>query len=375
MAMTEQADVILIGGGHNGLVCAAYLAKAGRKVLVLEAGEQVGGLAVTREFAPGFKVSGVAHLLHQLNPAVIKDLNLASHGFELGSENLKTIALDSNGQHIGIRAGALGGAVVASDRDAYARLYKRLCRFAKLLSIMLEKKPPLLTGGDVKDMATLAKFGLNLRRMGRDDMREFLRIITINIYDLLNEQLESDLLKGALSFDAVLGTHLGPRSAQSLLTYLYRLSGEVEGISGAIALPKGGMGSVTAALSRAAQAAGAEIRTSTKVTNVIVEGGRAKGVLLEGGRKITGNLVVSNADPKTTFLKLVGARHFEAGFANRIHNMRMRGNAAKLHLALNGLPTFSGLAPEDLNGRLIIAPSLEYVESAFNPAKYGEASQ
>ena len=205
--------------------------------------------------------------------------------------------------------------------------------------------------------------------LGKDDMREFLRIAGINIYDILQENFEHPLLKGALSLDGVLGTNLGPRSNNSMFTALHRLSG-LQGM----AMPKGGMGAVSEALAAAARKHGANIRTSAAVSRIFMDGDRAAGVELQDGEKIAADTVISSADPKTTFLNLVGARNLEAGFARRINNIRMRGNTAKLHLALDGLPTFKGLDQSQLGERLLIAPDIEYVERAFNHAKYGEHS-
>jgi phytoene dehydrogenase-like protein len=201
-------------------------------------------------------------------------------------------------------------------------------------------------------------------------MREFLRLIGMNIFDEVEERFENPLLRGGLCLDAVLGTHLGPRSPNTILTYLYRLCGS----HGVCSSPAGGMGAVSETLAQAARERGALIRTGTPVKRVIVENGRAAGVETEDGQAFASWTVVSNADPKTTIMSLVGARHVETGFVRRIHNIRMRGTAAKLHLALDGLPSIDGLEKKDFGERLLIAPDPNYVERAFNPAKYGEYS-
>jgi len=205
-------------------------------------------------------------------------------------------------------------------------------------------------------------------------MREFLRIAGINIYDILEEHFDSPLLKGALSLDGVLGTHLGPRSNNSVFATLHRMSGQVGGKQGALAYPAGGMGTVTAALAAAATSKGVAIRTSSPVTRILVDGDRVTGVELEGGEQIVADTVVSNADPRTTFFSLVGARHLEAGFVRKIQHIRMRGNAAKLHLALKTLPNFTGVEQNQLGERLVVAPDPAAVERAFDHAKYGEFS-
>jgi phytoene dehydrogenase-like protein len=371
--MTERYDAIVIGAGHNGLVCAAYLAKAGRKALVLEAGSQVGGAAVTRAFAPGYKVSAGAHLLHLMSDALSKDLDLARHGLKLLASNLPTVALAADGAHAVLGPkGTLKGAS-ADDQAAFAAFTARLDKFARVLAPVLGAPPPRLALDNWADRAALAKLGWNVRTLGTRDMREFLRIVGMNVYDLVEEQFDSDLLKGAFGFDAVLGTAFGPRSPGTVLTLLYRLAGAVGGPG--LALPEGGMGSVTAALASAAKAAGAEIRTGARVARILVENDRASGVALESGETIQAATVVSNADPKATFLKLLGPEYLDTGFVRRVDKLRARGMAAKLHLGLSGLPDFPGLEKSLLGSRMLIAPSLNYVERAYNFSKYEAASE
>ena len=364
--MTEQFDAIVIGAGHNGLVCAALLGKAGRKVLVLEANEQVGGAAITRKFADGFSVSACAHLLYQLQPEVKKDLGLH---IALATDDMETIALSTDGRHVRYSGDRVQG-VSDADAGSYQEFHRRMSRFGSLLQTYLNKAPPRLGTNDKKDLFTLARLGLDLRLLGRKEMREFLRLIGMNIHDEVTERFESGLLKGALSLDAVLGTHLGPRSPNTIMTYLYRMSGN----AGRLATAAGGMGTVSEALAQAARSNGVTIRTGMPVQRVIVDNGRVTGVQSKGGETFSSMTVISNADPKTTLLNLVGARHVETGFARRINNIRMQGNAAKLHLALDGLPAVQGLEKKDFGARLLIAPDEHYVERAFNPAKYGETS-
>lgn len=373
--MSDRYDVIIVGAGHNGLVCASYLARGGRRVLVLEAADTVGGAAVTQEFSPGFRVSAGAHLLHMLHPAVAADLNLGAHGLELAVSDLETIALAPDGKHLRLNGRRLDGEGISqAERAAYTAFVDRLDRFAKVLQTTFTQRPPRLVDGDLRDNLSLAKLAWSVRGLGREDMRELLRIGAINIYDVLQEEFTNELLKGAIAFDAVLGTHMGPRSPNSVLTLLHRLTGRVGRESSGLALPKGGMGAVTSAMQKAAESAGAVIRTGCAVKQIAVDGGRVTGVVAAGGETIEAGLVVSNADPKTTFLLLVGARSLETAFVRRIHNIRMRGNAAKLHLALSRLPEFKELGPNDNGARLLIAPSLDYLELAFDEAKYGNFS-
>ncbi len=364
--MTDKYDAIVVGGGHNGLVCSALLARSGKSVLVLEANGQVGGAAITREFADGYTVSACAHLLYQLQPSVLKDLKMKP---ALAAEDMTTIALAEDGQHVRIDGVAVDG-VSDADAASYREFHKRMTRFAKLLNTYFNKTPPRLGTKNMSDMLTLARLGMDVRRLRKKEMREFLRLIGMNIHDELTERFESPLLKGAIGLDAVLGTHLGPRSPNTILTYLYRLAGDF----GRVALPAGGMGSISEELAHVARSAGVTIRTGMPVQRIIVENGRIAGVETESGERFDSMTVVSNADPKRTILDLVGAEHVEARFTHRIHHLRSRGNAAKLHLALDGLPTITGLSEQDFAERIVIAPDEHYVERAFNPAKYGESS-
>ncbi|MDJ0655839.1 MAG: NAD(P)/FAD-dependent oxidoreductase [Xanthomonadales bacterium] len=370
----QARRIIVIGAGHNGLTCAAYLARGGYDVVVVEASDHVGGAADTREFADGFRVSGCAHYVYQLNQQVVQELGLQQHGLEYSARDLSTIALSPGEQRVTIGPGGLSGPVTERDRSGHQEFTRLTERFAGLLSRYLNQAPPRLANGTRKDRLTLARLGWDIRRLGRDDMRELLRVGAINIYDVLNEFFDSDLVKGAISLDAVLGTHMGPRSPNSVLTYLYRLAGNGVPRPGALALPRGGMGGIAAALERAARAAGVEIRSGTAVGRITVSHDRVSGVELTDGERLEAGLVVSSADPRTTVLSLLGARHCETGFVRRIHNLRCRGNAAKLHLALDGPPDFPGVGAPDLRHRLIFAPDMDYAERAFNPAKYGEYS-
>jgi len=400
-------DCIVVGGGHNGLVCAAYLARAGRSVLVVEAASEVGGAAVTREFSPGFRVSACAHLLHSMSGAMIADLGLEAHGLTFAAREMTTVALSPSGEALTLGATELsgaGGAVRArapvangasvlgsvappggapayspADAAAYPGYAALLDRLANALRPMLETVPPRLGTDAWADKRALLQLGWQVRRLGRHDMRELLRIGGMNVYDLLQDNFESPLLQGALGFDAVLGTNFGPRSPGSVFTLLYRLAAAAaahakEGGRGPLAQPRGGLGALSSALATAATAAGAQIRTNTAVDRILVRDHRAAGVLLTSGEAIAADSVISNVDPQATFLRLLGAEYLDAGFTRRVAHLRTRGLAAKVHLALEELPQFAGVTPDELGGRLLIAPSLDYLERAFNHSKYGEYS-
>jgi phytoene dehydrogenase-like protein len=370
----RRYDCIVVGGGHNGLVCAAYLARAGRSVLVLEAAERLGGAAVTREFAPGFKVSACAHLLHLMPPALLRDLDLERHGLTLVAQRLPTAALSQDGHHLCFGPEASGTLAQRSAVDvaAYADWRAFLKRLAAALHPLLAAPPPRLGTNTWRDRAALLGLGLALRRLGRRDMRELLRIGGMCVHDLLEERFSLPLLKGALALDAVLGTNYGPRSPGTVLSLLYRAAA-CRGAE-ALAQPQGGLGALSEALARAAVAAGAQVRTQATVQRIMVHDDRAAGVVLTCGEEIRAASVISSADPKTTFLELLGSEYLDAGFVRRVAQLRSRGLTAKLHLALERLPDFPGLGEPALRGRLLVAPSSDYIERAYNHAKYDEFS-
>jgi phytoene dehydrogenase-like protein len=373
-AKAKRYDCVVIGGGHNGLVCAAYLARGGRSVLVLEAKEEVGGAAVTREFAPGYRVSAGAHLLYLMSRAMIAELGLDAQGFKLAHSGMATTALSADGAPISLGVDAVGpvGVVSSADAQAYPAYRARLRRLAGALQPMLSSVPPRLGTDAWSDRLTLLRLAWKLRRLGRRDMRELLRIIGMNVHDLLEEHFDTPLLKGALGFDAVLGTNFGPRSPGTVLTLLYRLAADDAGAL--LSQPLGGLGALAEALAKAATAAGATIRTGVPVARIAVAEDRVRAVVLQSGETIAADAVISSCDPKTTFLGLLGSEHLDAGFVRRVSHLRTRGLAAKLHLALDRRPTFTGITGDALAGRLLIAPTLEYIERAYNHAKYGEFS-
>jgi len=367
--MTDHYHTIVVGGGHNGLVAAAYLAKSGKQVLVLEAREKLGGAAGTREFYQGFAVSECAHLLYGLHPKVVAELKLE---IPFASNRLSTISLGLGDDHVEIDGGHVSN-VSSAEADRYAKFHTKMMRYAGLLGDTLTECPPKLGKNDLREKLMLAKLALKVRLLGRDDMRELLRVGAINIFDVLEEELENPLLKGALSLDAVLGGFAGPRSPNTVLSFLYRHAGMALGCAGP-AIPAGGMGAVADALATAAEAAGVEMRTGAKVARVVLSDGKATGVQLDGGETIRCSCVISNADLKTTFEEMVGYSKLETEFARRVHNHRSKGTSAKLHLALKELPRVPGLSLSDLGQRLVIAPSPAYVERAFDHVKYHEVS-
>jgi phytoene dehydrogenase-like protein len=371
-------DAIVVGAGHNGLVAATYLGKAGLKVVVLEANERTGGAAVTRSFAPGFKVSAVAHLLHALHPRVASDLGLRRHGLRKAIRTPvgTTLMLPAGGRIDLTRDAARTAASIArfspADAAAYRPAMARLTRLATALGGFILKTPPspMIGANDFSAKLSLGLFALQLRLLGKKDFLELTRILTMNVADLAQDLFASDGIKGLLAFDATLGVYLGPRSPNTVFNLLYRLASFGRHGMGALHLPTGGMGAVAEVLTKAAKAAGVEVRTSAPVERILIEKETAVGVVLAGGEEVRAPIVASSADPQRTLLKLIEPGFLDAQFSKRIRHLRMNGCVAKLHLALDGLPEVWS-APA---GRVVIAPSIDHVERAFDCAKYGRVA-
>ncbi len=361
-------DSIVIGAGHNGLAAAILLAKQGKSVLVLEKNAVPGGMAANGEIADGIQGPQLAHLMGGLGKSEIDALDLKRHGLTFAAQSVPTIALDESGRHVVLQGSeasfADGGA--HPDAAAFKTLRDRMVRFADKLATLTQRPPPRLDGIDLREAASLAGLAFGIRGMGKTDAREFMRVLLSNAYDAILDEIDDGVVAGALGLDAVMGGHIGPRSPGTVLTLMYRSIG-----GGARHIPAGGMGGAMRAFEASAQAAGAEIRYGAGVHTMIVEDDRVAGVLLTDGTEIRSASVLSSLDPRSTMM-LAGPAHFDAEMVRRIRKIRAKGCTAKVNLVLNDAPRIEGLTAGQMAGRLLVAPSLNRMELAFNRAKYGE---
>src|SRR5438105_15576487 len=333
-------DVIIVGAGHNGLVAAFYLAKAGFKPLVIERREQPGGAAITEEFHPGFRCSTLPHSAGPLRPDVVRDLRLERHGLKLITPDVGTVALSPDGRalvlHNDVRKAAQQIANF-SHRDAaqYPELEQALSQIGKVLAGTLRLSPPNIDDPSKGDLWAMLRTGRAIRKLGKKNMYRLLRWGPMAVADLAAEYFETELLRAVVAARGVFGTFLGPWSAGSALVLLVRAAGDPHPAGSAI-FAAGGTGAVTQAMASAAKAAGAEIRTGAEVIEIRVQNGQATGVLLSTGEEIPAKAVISNADPKRTLLKLTDPVHLSPDFVQRIQHYRGNGTVAKVNLALSG---------------------------------------
>jgi phytoene dehydrogenase-like protein len=372
-------DVIVIGGGHNGLVAATVLAGAGLKTIILERRGIVGGACITEELHPGFRCPTLAHVA-QPAPVVLNELRLSEHGLRLIRPDPWLFAPCLDGRSLTLShdpsasAASIGQFSIA-DARAYPDYVATLSRLAQFIAGIMTMTPPDIDQPSYADLWSLAKMGRRFRRLGKKDGYRLLRWAPMPAADFLSEWFESEPLRATLAARGIFGSMLGPRSAGSTAVFLLQHSlGD-----GTPQLAQGAVGSFTFALASAARAAGVEIRSNASVTRVSVKDGRAIGVVLENGDELQATAVVSNADPRRTLLDLVDPVHLEPGFANRIRSYRSIGSVTKINLALSGLPTFVAAGPtaataQQLGGRIHIGPNLDYLERAFDATKYGTCS-
>ena len=374
-------DAIVIGGGHNGLVCAAYLARAGRKTLVLERRPMVGGAAVTEQVFPGFKFSVFSYVVSLLRPEIIRDLDLPSHGLQILPLESTVTPLD-NGDYLAGWADpdeTRRELMRHSPRDAeaaieFGRLMHHMAMAVKPILGMVPPDPSSLAPSDLRG---LLKLGGHMRDLGAERFHALYKLMTMSSADYLDEWYEFDPLKATKSASGIIGTFLGPRSPGSAYVLLHHYMGEIDGAFRAWGFQKGGTGAISEAIASAARALGAEIRTNASVERVLVKDGRAQGVVLENGDEITAPIVVSGLDPRRTFLQLVERKELPDDLAAEVERYKFRGSSGKVNLALSGLPEFTclpGVGPHH-RGAFSISPSVEYLERAYDDAKYGNFSR
>src|SRR6266404_6113526 len=362
--MSNSRKIIILGAGHNGLVTAFYLAKAGFKPLVLEARSVVGGCATTEEIAPGFRCSTLAHSTGPLRGDVARDMQLARHGLKMVRSDLRVFAPAPDGRAISIYDDAEKSAqsiAKLSKKDAkkYKEFQKVLARMGPVLAELMSMTPPSIKSPKAADVIGVLKAGKGVRGLGKENMYRLLRYGPMAVADLAAEWFETELLRATVAARGIFGAFAGPWSAGTSAGLLLQAATDGHAIAPAAFL-KGGMGALTQALAKAATEAGAEIRTNAEVASVSVRDGKATGVVLANGQEIPAWTTVSNADPGVTFLELLAYGELEPSFLNKIRNYRAQGAVAKIHLALSALPKFTGLNDEDavekLSGRIHIGP-------------------
>lgn len=389
----SQYDAIIIGGGHNGLVTAAYLAKAGKKVLVLEQRDTLGGAAATEEIFPGFKFNIGATDAGLLRPEIVAELKLRQHGLEFIESPVTVFAPQPDGPALTLRRDpreTLADIAPFSPTDAeqFPAFIRLITALTGVLDQIMTLTPPSLEEIKPGELVPWAKLGLKLKGLGQKEMMAFLRVLPMSVTEFLDEWFESDALKGALGAAGITGIMQGPQAQGTMFVLLYNyLGAAASGGFRASRFVAGGIGQLSTALASVARQYGTEIRTGAEVAQIILDENtdtgekRAVGVALTNGKEITAKAVISNADPRRTFFGLVGAPKLEPHFVRRVKNIRYRGCVAKVNLALSGLPQFTSVPTEFeandvayLGGHILITPSLEYLERAYDDAKYGRFS-
>jgi len=371
-------DAIIVGAGHNGLAAAAYLAKAGRRVLVLERREKLGGAAATEEIFPGFKFNTGAHDAGLFRQEIIDDLDLKKQGLAFIESPVAVFAPQPNGAALTLwREQDKNIAEIAkfskTDAEKFPAFLRLLSKLTEVLNSIMLLTPPSVTQNTFDELLAWAGAGLKLKRSGKREMMEFLRVLPMTVTEFLNEWFENEALKAVLGAAGVTGSMQGPRASGTAFVMLYHYLGAANGGFKSSRFVKGGIGQLSAALANAARQHGAEIRAGIEVAQIKLSADKATGVVLKSGEEISGRVVISNADPRRTFFELAGAPNLGPTFVRRVRNIRYRGATAKVNLALSGLPNFKNTEAH-LSGHIIICPSLEYLERAYDDAKYGRYS-
>ena len=379
--MTQRYDVIVIGGGHNGLTNAAYLAKAGKRVLVLERRHVLGGAAVTEEIIPGFLFSVCSYVVSLLRPEIIRELDLPRHGLEILPLD-GTFSPMSNGDYLWrmndhgrtVREIRRHSRVDAEAYEEFSKMMTPMCRFVKPILSMIPPDPTALKPKDLMQLHSLLQ---RFRALSSDERYTLVQLMTMSAADFLGQWFETDVLKATMSASGIIGTFLGIRSPGTAYVLLHHYMGEIDGAFRSWGFSRGGTGAISNAIAAAAREAGAEIRTGAGVEKIMVKDGRASGVALASGEEITASVVSSSVDPHLTFEKFLEPGELPGDFLAEVKRYKFRGSSGKVNLALDALPEFSCLRGEGahLRGALSISPGIEYMERAYDDAKYGQFSR
>jgi phytoene dehydrogenase-like protein len=374
-------DAIVIGGGHNGLTAAAYLARAGRKVLVLERRHVVGGAAVTEEVFPGFRFSVCSYVVSLLRPEIIRDLDLPRHGLEILPLD-GTFTPMPNGDHLWrVNDHAKTQREIRRhsrlDAEAYDEYGKAMVEMARFVKPILNMTPPDPMSLDPRELMKLAFLGRRFRGLADLDRYNQIQLMTMSAVDFLDQWFETDVLKATMSASGIIGTFLGVRSPGTAYVLLHHYMGEIDGAFRSWGFARGGTGAISNAIAAAAREAGAEIRTQSPVARITIKEGQASGVVLTNGDQLAADLVLSSVDPNLTFLKFIDAKELPADFLDEVRRYKFRGSSGKVNLALDALPDFSCMPGEGphLRGAISISPGVDYMECAYDEAKYGDYSR
>ena len=379
--MAQSYDAIVIGGGHNGLVTAAYLARAGRKVLVLERRHVLGGAAVTEEVFPGFRFSVCSYVVSLLRPEIIRELDLPRHGLEILPLD-GTFTPMPNGDHLWrmsdhARTRREIYRHSPTDAEAYDEYSKAMVDMARFVKPILSMVPPDPFSFDLAGFGRLLEMGNRFRGLARTSQHNLVQLMTMSAADMLDQWFETDVLKATMSASGIIGTFLGVRSPGTAYVLLHHYMGEIDGAFRSWGFSRGGTGAISLAIAGAAQEAGVEIRTEAAVARIRTRSGKATGVAMANGDEIEARLVVSSADPRVTFVKLCEPGTLPAEFLADVNHFKYRGSSGKVNLALDGLPDFKCMPGPGahLRGAISISPAVEYMERAYDDAKYGDFSR